>query len=76
MELQNLNFDHGQDSPYQCVHDAPLHNLVEEEEGRIRGAMLNEQRCIMCHPRLSKIPASSTLILSLLPRVTPFSEPG
>ena len=30
VELPNFDFDHGRESPYRHVHDAPLHNVVEE----------------------------------------------
>jgi hypothetical protein len=32
MELPNIDFDDGRDSPYQYVHRALLHHVVEEEE--------------------------------------------
>ena len=32
MELPNIDFDHGRDSPYLYVHGALLHNVVEQKE--------------------------------------------
>jgi len=33
VEPPNLDFDHGRDSPLRYIHSAPLHKVVEEEEG-------------------------------------------
>jgi len=32
VEPPNLDFYHGQDSPFRYIHGAPLHDVVEEEE--------------------------------------------
>jgi hypothetical protein len=32
MEPPNFDFDHGRESPYRYVHEAPLYNVVQEEE--------------------------------------------